>query len=99
MKTKTQNGKRTNGKPAGEVAPRPEAALSQHEARKLQGRALRTNCPRSSHAGVVLGQAARDPLALIVESDQDRVATLLPIRFTRMAESANRSGSQRLAVP
>src|SRR5262249_50386706 len=40
------------------------------------------------HAGVILGQPERDPLALIEESNQGRVETLLPIRFTRMAESA-----------
>jgi uncharacterized protein (DUF2252 family) len=36
---------------------------------------------------VTLGQGERDPLALIEESDRDRVTQLLPIRFSRMAES------------
>jgi uncharacterized protein (DUF2252 family) len=36
---------------------------------------------------VTLGQGERDALALIEESDKDRVEQLLPIRFTRMAES------------
>jgi uncharacterized protein (DUF2252 family) len=36
---------------------------------------------------VILGQGKRDPLALIEESDKGRVEKLLPIRFTRMAES------------
>jgi uncharacterized protein (DUF2252 family) len=37
---------------------------------------------------VTLGQGKRDPLALIEESDKGRVEQLLPVRFTRMAESA-----------
>jgi uncharacterized protein (DUF2252 family) len=65
-------------------APPPE----QRESRKVRGKALRKDCPRSSHADVILGQGERDPLALIEESSKGRVETLLPIRFTRMAESA-----------
>jgi uncharacterized protein (DUF2252 family) len=37
---------------------------------------------------VILGQSRRDPLALIEASNKDRVQNLLPIRFTRMAESS-----------
>ncbi len=54
----------------------------------MAGKALRKQCPRSSHADVVLGQSKRDPLALIEQSNEGRVPKLLPIRFTRMAESA-----------
>jgi uncharacterized protein (DUF2252 family) len=54
----------------------------------FRGKSLRKACPRSSHAGVVLGQPERDPLSLIEQSNADRVERLLPIRFTRMAESA-----------
>jgi uncharacterized protein (DUF2252 family) len=53
----------------------------------LRGKGLRKDCPRSAHAGVTLGQGERDELALIEESDKDRVEQLLPIRLTRMAES------------
>jgi uncharacterized protein (DUF2252 family) len=82
-----------NGKKASAAAPRVRAAPPDEgpwgrEARKLQRKALRKACPRSSHAGVTLGQGERDPLALIEESDKDRVEQLLPIRFTRMTESA-----------
>jgi uncharacterized protein (DUF2252 family) len=48
---------------------------------------LRRNCPRSSHADAVLGQGERDLLSLLEQSNKDRVEKLLPIRFTRMAES------------
>jgi uncharacterized protein (DUF2252 family) len=62
--------------------------LGKREARRLQGKALRKNCPRSSHADVALGRPDRDPLALIEQSNVGRVEKLLPIRFTRMSESA-----------
>jgi uncharacterized protein (DUF2252 family) len=72
----------------------PRDAESQNEpspsgpaVRQLQGKALRKACPRSSHADIILGQGQRDPLALIEQSDKDRVASLLPVRFSRMAES------------
>jgi uncharacterized protein (DUF2252 family) len=71
----------------------PQAALAapgpgQREARKLRGKDLRKARPRSGHGDVILGQPKRDPLALIEASNQGRVEKLLPIRFTRMAESA-----------
>src|SRR5262249_12765391 len=86
MKKSQPNGK----KPAAPRvrAARPDEEPRGREARKLQGKALRKDYPRSGHAGVTLGQGERDPLALIEESDKDRVEQLLPIRFTRMAESA-----------
>jgi uncharacterized protein (DUF2252 family) len=77
-----------SGKPTTNGSPKAAVVLSQREARKQQGKALRKNCPRSSHASAIIEQAQRDPLRLIEESDQDRVARLLPIRFARMAESA-----------
>jgi uncharacterized protein (DUF2252 family) len=66
----------------------PEAASGQRASRKLRGKALRKACPRSSHADVILGQPDRDPMALIEQSNKGRVEKLLPIRFTRMVESA-----------
>jgi uncharacterized protein (DUF2252 family) len=70
------------------IAPASVAVPGQRETRKQSGKALRKTCPRSSHAGRVLGQTERDPLSLIEQSNQGRVARLLPIRFTRMAESS-----------
>jgi uncharacterized protein (DUF2252 family) len=84
MKTNHPNGESTKAA----SAPPPEAATGQRATRKLQGKALRKDCPRSSHAEVILGQPERDPLALIEQSNEGRVEKLLPIRFTRMAESA-----------
>ncbi len=65
----------------------PDAIAGQRETRRLRGKALRKACPRSSHASVILGQSHRDPMGLIEESNHGRVPRLLPIRFTRMAES------------
>src|SRR5262245_13591967 len=87
MKKSNSDGRITAASASGGRAPMPDAPPAGREARKRQGKALRKTCPRSSHAGVILGQPQRDPLALIEESDKGRVQNLLPIRFTRMAES------------
>jgi uncharacterized protein (DUF2252 family) len=76
--------KKNDGNVGASAAPEP----GQRENRKNRGKDLRKACSRSSHADVILGQSKRDPLALIEESNQGRVEKLLPIRFTRMAESA-----------
>jgi uncharacterized protein (DUF2252 family) len=86
MKKTNRNGKKPVAAPPS-VAPQREAGPQDRAARSLQGKALRKTCPRSSHAGVTLGQGERDALDLIEQSDKDRVERLLPIRFTRMAES------------
>ena len=65
----------------------PDEEHGERGKRKLQGKELRRNCPRSSHADTVLGQGERDLLILLEQSNKDRVKKLLPIRFTRMAES------------
>src|SRR5262249_35281332 len=77
-----------NGELATEDAASQQAATGQRAARAQNGKALRKDCPRSSHADTILGQAKRDPMALIEESNKGRVERLLPIRYTRMAESA-----------
>src|SRR5262245_11919425 len=64
-----------------------DAAASRRERRQRQGKTRRKTCPRSRHADVILGQGERDALALLEASDKDRLEQLLPVRFTRMAES------------
>jgi uncharacterized protein (DUF2252 family) len=86
MKKTDPNGRKPAAAPPV-PAPQPDQGPQGREARKLQGKALRKACPRSSHAGVTLGQGKRDALGLIEESDKGRVERLLTIRFTRMAES------------
>jgi uncharacterized protein (DUF2252 family) len=88
MKTRKRDSGRTGGGAPALPAHPPEATGGDRESRKSRGKALRKGCPRSSHKDVVLGRPGRDPLALIEESNKDRVERLLPVRFTRMAESA-----------
>src|SRR5262245_26005084 len=87
MKKVHRNGKKSAAEPAV-TPPEGNSAPQGRAARFLQGKTLRKTCPRSSHSAVTLGQGERDALDLIEESDKDRVTRLLPIRFTRMAESA-----------
>src|SRR5262249_24525789 len=74
----SDNGKKKPGKPMiSATASPPDGSAHQRESRRLQGKALRQKCPRSSHGRVILGQTQRDPLALLEESDQGRVEELL----------------------
>jgi uncharacterized protein (DUF2252 family) len=86
MKTNRSNDGSTTT--AATSPPAPESAPGLRDRRKLRGKALRKDCPRSSHADVILGQPDRDPMGLIEQSNRGRVEKLLPIRFTRMVESA-----------
>ena len=71
------------GQVPAEVDPRPGRVV-----RMENGKALRKACPRSSHAEVGVDNESRDPLAMIEESNGDRVLGLLPVRYGRMSESA-----------
>src|SRR5580704_11525834 len=51
------------------------------------GRLLRQEAPRSSHAGWSPPAERRDPIEIIVESSADRVPHLVPIRYGRMLQS------------
>ena len=86
MKKTYRNGQKPVAAPSI-VSPRRDVAPSDRAARKLQGKALRKTCPRSGHGAAILGQGERDALDLIEKSDRDRVERLLPLRFSRMAES------------
>src|SRR5262245_40561021 len=87
MKKSDRNGNKTAAAPRVRATQTDEGPRGR-EARKLEGKALRGACTRASLTDVSLGKRQRDPLGLIDESDRDRVAQLLPIRFTRMTESA-----------
>jgi uncharacterized protein (DUF2252 family) len=67
-----------NGKP-GISAPRAE--------RYSTGKALRDQVSRESHADCPPG-SERDPVAILAESDPQRLPNLLPIRYQRMAQSS-----------
>ena len=72
----------TNGKGDAAVAV-PHFSVEERAAR---GRAARTECPRSSHAGFELA-SGRDPVAILEEQAPSRVPELVPIRYGRMLVS------------
>jgi uncharacterized protein (DUF2252 family) len=51
------------------------------------GKRLRRKVPRSTHAAVNLAKKVRDPVAMLIQSDRDRIAALVPIRYQRMLQS------------
>jgi len=51
------------------------------------GRAARAACPRTSHGELGLRDGRRDPVALIEQSNRDRLENLVPVRHGRMMES------------
>jgi uncharacterized protein (DUF2252 family) len=55
--------------------------------RRGQGKALRNGVPREAHAGWKAPEGRRDPIDLLVESNEGRVGNLIPIRFGRMMQS------------
>src|ERR1700722_20415172 len=59
------------------------AALKRRAERYQQGRDLRTRVPREAHAELH-SPLDRDPVAILAESDAERVAELLPLRYKLM---------------
>jgi uncharacterized protein (DUF2252 family) len=55
--------------------------------RREQGRALRSKCPRSSHAECHPRDGSVDALQLIEQSNAGRIPGLIPVRYQRMAQS------------
>jgi len=55
--------------------------------RLSDGRGLRDNTPRNSHAEWSKPTTHRDPIAVLEESNQDRLPELVPIRYGRMLRS------------
>ena len=73
-------------KVAATAAPEPRAYLTTDE-RRAKGRSLRDAVPRSAHADWKAGAAQRDPIGLLEASNDGRIASLVPVRFGRMAAS------------
>jgi uncharacterized protein (DUF2252 family) len=61
-------------------------ALSKAERRK-QGKALREKCPRTSQAEWTARSKSQDIITLLEESDADRIAGLIPVKYQRMSVS------------
>jgi len=63
-----------------------DVASSKVERRK-QGKALREKCPRTAQAGWKPRPKSQDIIKLLEESDADRIAGLIPVKYQRMAVS------------
>jgi len=62
--------------------------LKTTEEREAEGKALRDKCPRTSHGEKVFGQGQkRDIVAMIEDSNKDRLENLVPVRHGRMLQS------------
>jgi uncharacterized protein (DUF2252 family) len=60
------------------------ATLISRTERYKQGKALRSETPREAHADLT-GKLSRDAVAILAESDKDRVPELVPERYRRMS--------------
>lgn len=61
--------------------------IRSRDERISSGKALRDSVPRQSHAGWKPPASRRDPIEILKESNQDRLAELVPIRYGRMLPS------------
>ena len=61
-------------------------ALSKSDRRK-QGKALRDKCPRAAQGEWKSRSKSKDIIALLEESDKDRIPGLIPVKYQRMAVS------------
>jgi uncharacterized protein (DUF2252 family) len=68
---------------SGSIAQVPHFSVAERAAR---GRATRSECPRTSHAGFELAPD-RDPVAILEAQAPSRVAELVPLRYGRMLVS------------
>ena len=64
--------------------PNPKTYGERHAA----GKALRESCPRESHADWKAPANRRDPVELVLASEEGRLPELLPLRHGRMVRSA-----------
>ena len=69
------------------AAPQTGTPYLSADERGAKGRALRDTAPRASHAGWNAPKDRRDPVELLIESNEGRILSLTPIRFGRMAAS------------
>lgn len=69
------------------TAVRSALAIASPAERRAQGKALRDVAPREAHAGWKPPPHRRDPLELLMESNEGRITSLIPIRFGRMLQS------------
>lgn len=65
----------------------PPPAFRSREERINAGRLLRERVPRTSHAAWLPPAKHRDPIAILEQSNEDRLQELVPIRYGRMLRS------------
>jgi uncharacterized protein (DUF2252 family) len=82
-KTKEIHKKAAKGEPP--IAPIPE--FLSRKACLAAGKALRETVPREHHAALNPPAKRRDPIDVLEESNRDRMAELVPIRYGRMLRS------------
>jgi uncharacterized protein (DUF2252 family) len=63
------------------------AAAESRKDRKAFGKALRESVPRSAHAAWTPPPNRADIVSLLEESNDDRIAKLIPLRYSRMLQS------------
>ena len=80
-KTVRTSGKKSSGSTAGEAPYRSSAE------RRADGQTLRDNVPREKHSGWKPPKDRRDPVALVLAQNENRVQDLVPIRHGRMMQS------------
>ena len=85
---------RAGRKSDGEEKPTKSSSGSHAEAqyrtapeRRAEGKALREDVPREAHAGWKPPKVRRDPVELLLATEENRLPELLPIRHGRMASS------------
>ncbi|MFN8626235.1 MAG: DUF2252 domain-containing protein [Candidatus Binatia bacterium] len=61
--------------------------MRSRDQRVADGQALRDTVPRTSHAGWKRPAKRRDPIAILKESNRDRLPELVPVRYGRMLAS------------
>ena len=63
------------------------AVASSKAERRKQGKALREKCPRTAQAEWKPRSKSQDIIKLLEESDADRIAGLVPVKYQRMSVS------------
>ena len=66
---------------------RPKTRYPAAATRRAEGKALRDAVPREDHAGWTPPEDRRDPVEVLLESNEGRMADLVPIRHGRMLSS------------
>jgi uncharacterized protein (DUF2252 family) len=77
-----------------EIKPHERSVTREHEEpyrtaaeRRAEGKTLRDTVPREEHGGWKPPQDRRDPVELVLESNEGRMPDLIPIRHGRMVQS------------